>query len=226
MENIANLEEQEITQPEEVVIIEETLVEEPKRVKFVISYKVIIIVAIIIVVAVLVYFFKGLIVAATVDGTPISRLSIIEQLEKTGGKDTLDSMIKDKLIMMEAKKKGIVVSEDDLNAETKKVEDSLKSQGTTLDEALTQQNMTRADLRQRLIIQLDITKLVQDKIGVTDKEIADYIVSNKITLTKGKETEEKASIKEQITNQKLSTEASTLADQLMAAAKINYWVKY
>jgi len=147
-------------------------------------------------------------------------------LELASGKDALDSIIKEKLITMEASKKGIKISDDDVNAEIKKVEESLKTQGTTLDDALAQQGMSREDLRKRIVIQLSITKLVEDKTSVSDQEVEEYIKTNNTPLTKGKEADEKASIKEQIKNQKLSDEAAKLVDQLMTAAKINYWVKY
>src|SRR3989344_199431 len=63
------------------------------------------------------YYYKGLIVAATVNGAPISRLSIIRQLEKTSAKQVLDEMINKKLIESEAAKKGITVSNDEIKAE-------------------------------------------------------------------------------------------------------------
>lgn len=233
MENLENIEKEEAKSPEEVLIVEEiamgeipSLEETGKRIKFVVSYKTMIIGLIVLAVLALVYFGRGLIVAATVNGTPVTRFAVIKQLEMASGKDALDSIIKEKLITMEAAKKGIHISDDDINAEIKKVEESLKTQGTTLDDALTQQGMSREDLRKRIVIQLSITKLVEDKTSVSDKEVEEYITTNKYPLTKGKEADEKASIKEQIKNQKLSDEAAKLVDQLMTAAKINYWVKY
>ena len=50
------------------------------------------------------FYFKGTFVAATVNGSPISRLSVVSQLEKEGGKNVLDSLITEKLIESEVKK--------------------------------------------------------------------------------------------------------------------------
>ncbi|MCR4330711.1 MAG: SurA N-terminal domain-containing protein, partial [Patescibacteria group bacterium] len=56
----------------------------------------------------LLFYGKGVFVAATVNGSPISRLSVVQQLEKEGGKNTLDSLITERLIESEVKKMGIV----------------------------------------------------------------------------------------------------------------------
>jgi len=227
MENIQN-EEVQITEPieEEVVIIESVSAEpKPKR-KLVLSYKSIMISLVVIIVLALLYIGKGLIVAATVDWQPVWRWTVINQAEKSVGKDTLDSLIRESLVIKEAKSKNIIVSDDEINEEINKIKDSLSSQSMTLDQALSEQGMTEKDLRKRIVLQKYITKLVEDKTSVSDEEVEKYIKDNSVTLTKGKEKEDKENIKEQLKNQKLSEEAAKLVDDLMSKAKINYWVKY
>src|SRR3989339_718982 len=65
-------------------------------------------------------YSKGLFVAATVNGSPISRLAIIETLEKQAGKQALDSMITEKLI--KSGTDNISVSQEDIDSEIKKIE--------------------------------------------------------------------------------------------------------
>ncbi|MCX6741016.1 MAG: hypothetical protein NTY61_01300, partial [Candidatus Parcubacteria bacterium] len=82
-----------------------------------IKWQTIVIVAVIIVAAVVVYYLgRGLIIAVTVNGSPISRAAIAQQLEKTYGKDVLDSMITEKLVNGAAHARGIVITDDVINA--------------------------------------------------------------------------------------------------------------
>jgi len=56
------------------------------------SVKTSVIIAAVVVIGALAFYYKGLFIAATVNGVPISRLSIIEQLEKSSGKATLEAI--------------------------------------------------------------------------------------------------------------------------------------
>jgi foldase protein PrsA len=191
-----------------------------------ITLKTAIIIAAILVIGALVYVYKGLFIAATVNGSPISRLSVIQKLEKASGKNLLDSLITDKLIQDAAKAKGISVSDDEVNVEIKKIQDQVTAQGSTLDKALAAQGMSLDDLKNNIILQKEIEKLLGDKINVTDQEIDKYITDNKITLPKGQEAATRGQIKSQLSNQKLNTEAQTFITDLKSKAKIKYFVNY
>ncbi len=191
-----------------------------------ISIKTAIIIAVIIAVGVSAYIYKGLFVAATVDGSPISRIAIIRELEKASGKDLLDSLIIEKLVQNEANAKKIVVSDDEINGEIKKIEDQIVAQGDTLDAALSAQGMSMEDLKKQIILQKKVEKLVADKINVTDEEVAQYIKDNAISIPEGQEATTTAQIKDELRNQKLSTEGNALIVTLKSQAKIRYFVNY
>ena len=191
-----------------------------------IGIKTAIIIAVVIIIGALAYVYKGLFIAAIVDGSLISRLSIIEELEKASGKSLLDSLINEKLVQKEVSAKKIIVSDDEINGEIKKIEDQVASQGSTLDAALAAQGMGMDDLKKRIIFQKEVEKLVADKINVTDEEVAQYIQDNKISIPEGQEAAAAGQIKNQIRNQKLNTEAQTLLTNLKSKAKIQYFVNY
>jgi hypothetical protein len=67
-----------------------------------------------------VFFARNYLIAAVVNGQPISRLTVIQDLERQGGKQTLDTLITKSLIKQEAKKKNITVSQADINSELKR----------------------------------------------------------------------------------------------------------
>ena len=197
-----------------------------KQKQITISIKAAIVIGVIIVVGALAYRYKGLLVAATVNGSPISRFSVIEELEKKSGKATLDALIIQKLIAVEAQKKGITVNDNDVNAEIKKIEEQLKEQGKTLAEALSAQGMTEEDLRVQLATQKKLEKLLADKIQVTDEEIAQFIKDSKIVIPAGQEDSYKNQARDQIQQNKLNDAVGVFIDSLRSTAKIKYFVSY
>ena len=197
-----------------------------KQKQITISIKAAIVIGVIIVVGALAYRYKGLLVAATVNGSPISRFSVIEELEKKSGKATLDALIIQKLIAVEAQKKGITVNDNDVNAEIKKIEEQLKEQGKTLAEALSAQGMTEEDLRVQLATQKKLEKLLEDKIQVTDEEIAQFIKDSKIVIPAGQEDSYKNQARDQIQQNKLNDAVGVFIDSLRSTAKIKYFVSY
>lgn len=171
-------------------------------------------------------YVRSFFVAATVNGSSISRLEIIDKLEKVSGKDALESFIIEKLITDELNAKKITIDDDAVTKEIQALEDGLKAQNMTLDEALSNQQMTRDDLTKQLTIKKKLEKLLEDKIGVTDQEIAGYITSNEITIPKGEEAQYNDQIKTQLEQQKFSVAVQDLIDSLKASAKIEYHGNY
>jgi hypothetical protein len=192
----------------------------------VISVKTAITVAVVIILASLAFYYKGLFIVATVNGSPVSRFAVIAELEKASGGKALDAIITKKLLNDEAKKKGITVTSDELNAEIKKVEDQIKVRGGTLDAALSQQGMTRKDVEEQITLQKELEKLLADKIQVTDEEAANFLADNKVIVPKGEEEKYKAQAKEQIRGQKLNDAAKSFIESLRSQASIKYFVNY
>jgi foldase protein PrsA len=170
------------------------------------------------------FYFKNQFVAALVNGQPIWRLTLIRELEKQAGKQALDSLITRTLILQEAKKQKITVSKEEVDQEIKEIEDNLTQQGQDFARLLEVQGMTRNDLAEQIKIQKLIEKLVGKDIEVSDKEVDEYISQNKDLIPKDSEPEEtKASVKEQLRQQKLSDKVTEWLDSLQQNAKINYF---
>lgn len=172
------------------------------------------------------YFGKGLVVAAVVYGKPIGRVEVIKLLERQSGKAALTSLVNNRLIDHEAMAKGVSVSDNEIQEEIKKVETSLSAQGLSLEAALAGENMTRQDLENQVMTRKKVEKILADKLTVSDGEVDAYIKDNGIKLEKGQEAEQKGAIKEQVVNQKLSSEAPQLLERLNAEAGIKYFVNY
>lgn len=174
------------------------------------------------------FFAKGLFVAATVNGSPIGRLSVIKELERQGGKQVLEALINQKLIETEFNKQKVSVTQEEISEEIKKIEAQVASQGGgTLKDALAMQGMTEEKLREQIAIQKRIEKLLAATIAVSDAEIDAYIKDNKATPPEGVETEDfRKELSDQLKQQKFQQEAQKWVSGLTARAKIKYYVNY
>lgn len=173
------------------------------------------------------YFFKSVFVAAWVNGTPISRIALIKQLEKQAGKQTLDGLIDKALILQEGKKSGVNVGAQTLADEVKKIEESLKTQGLELDKALAERGQTREDLNEQIRIQKIIETILGKNITVTEEDLKTYFDSNKEAFAKGAKLEDvKTQIRDQVIQSKLYSEYQKWIVDLRNKAKIYYFVNF
>jgi len=176
--------------------------------------------------AVLLYTYRSLFIAATVNGQPISRLVLVQELEKQGGKQTLSTLVTKTLIGQEAAKKNITVSQKKVDEEMKKIEASLAQQGQTLDQVLQMQGMTKQSLTDQIRTQKMVEGLV-GKVSVSDKEIDAYIKANEASIPEGGTAGDvRKSVKTQLEQQKVNEKAQAMLQNLQKNAKINYFVSY
>lgn len=195
-----------------------------------ISKKVAIAILAAIILGILLYIFRGFFIAATVNGEPISRLALVQEMEGQYGKTTLDTFVAKTVILQEMKKKNITVSDSEVNAEIQKAKDSLKSQGLTLDEALKQKKMTMATLIDQIRIQKMVEKLFGKDIKVTSEQIDKYMKDNEAIFPPVTEASEAAklreTVKQQLGQQQLSQKFQAWLTPLQQKAKIQYFVSY
>ncbi|OGM03827.1 hypothetical protein A3E15_01475 [Candidatus Woesebacteria bacterium RIFCSPHIGHO2_12_FULL_42_9] len=178
-------------------------------------------------VAALGYLGRGLFVVALVNGTPISRLAVVRELEKQGGSETLDNLVVKSLIFQEARKKGVTVSQEELDQELSRINDIVSKQGMTLDEALALQNQSKNDLIEQIKIQKTVERILADKIAVTEEEVNDYFDKNKELFDDGAKLEDvSGEIRNQLAQTKLSSAYQSWITDLKASASINYFVTF
>jgi len=188
-------------------------------------------IVIVLVIGGLLYFGKAFFIAALVNGKPVSRISVIRELEKQSGKTTLDSLIEKDLILQEAKNNNVKVTDDQINKEIDNIKNLLTQQKTTLDAALASKGMTMNDLREQIVIQKSVEAMLLSKIQISDAEVKDFFdknlqyfkdnISKTVTLAKAT-----AQIKDQIFQQKMSAEYSTWIEGLKSKAKVLRFVNY
>lgn len=170
----------------------------------------------------LLYFFRSVFIVAMVNGEPITRLAVIEELEAQGGKQVTDSLVTQTLIRQDAKNKGITVSQEEIDAEMKTVEELYSAQGQDLEQVLSLRGMTRDDLVSQIELKILLDKLVGDAT-VTDEEVTEFIEQNNESYG-GTLTEE--DVRAQLEDQKFSEQSSDYITKLQEGANINYFINY
>lgn len=182
---------------------------------------------IIIILAIAAFYLKGFFIAALVNGEPITRLSLISQMEKKDGKQMLSTLVTQTLISQEAKKRKIDVSQQEIDADIKRIETGLTSQGQTLDQAMLAQGITREDLIKDIKIQKLVEKMFAKDIKVADSEVTDYIDKNQSSIPTNLTPDDvKKQVRQQLEQQKLSTVFQAWLDSAQKNAKIQYFVNY
>jgi foldase protein PrsA len=167
------------------------------------------------------------VIAALVNWRPVFRTSVIKELEKQSGRDILDSLIDKAIVYQEARVNKIDISKAEIENEISVINELLKKQNLSLDEALTYRGQTKEELKEEIKLQKIIEKILADKITITEEEIGKFFSNNKTLFAKGAQLEDvKETIKQQLSQQKLGVEYKKWIDELRAKAKIFYFVKY
>jgi parvulin-like peptidyl-prolyl isomerase len=135
-------------------------------------------VLVILVVFGLLYLLKDVFIVAVVNGQPIYRWAVVRQLEQQGGQQVLDSLVTETLVRQAIKEAGIVVSQEEIDAQLAGIEERLSAQGFTMEQALAQEGMTREDLVDQIRLQSAVDLLAAQDVVVTEDQIDQYIADN------------------------------------------------
>lgn len=173
---------------------------------------------------VLVWKFKGYFIAATVNGQPISRVELNDQLEKKFGSQVLDNIINERLILSATRQKGIFVTDEEINGKIKEIEGRLNGK-ISMDDALKAQGLTKDDLKRQIEIQLSIEKMFVQESTVSAAETDSYIKENSQAY---KSATDPAQVKVEVQNilhqQKLSESFDTWFSEIKKGAKIQKYI--
>jgi len=168
------------------------------------------------------YYFRGLFLVAMVNNKPITRASLIKQLEKDAGQATLENLIVKELILQEAQKKGVSVTDEDIQKEIDNITQIIEAQGTTLETALSMQGQTIEDLKDNIRIQKTAEEILKDDISVKEDEILAYFEENKEFYEDREYEDLKEEIGEQLSQEKLQTKFAELLESLKNDSDIIY----
>ncbi|UQZ36366.1 peptidylprolyl isomerase [Paenibacillus sp. PK3_47] len=125
---------------------------------------------------------------ATVNGTDITKAQLYDKLVEAGGEATLQNLITTTLVGQEAKKANVTVTDADIDAEIADLTEQFGGEDA-LNSALAQSSMTIDDLKKQMPLQVEIRKILEPQVTVTDEEITKYYDENKATLNQEAEVQ-------------------------------------
>lgn len=171
------------------------------------------------------YFFKDRIIVAIVDNRPIFRFELNQRLTSSVfGKETLENMIVEQLIVQESRKRGINITEEDLNKEIDKISKNL-GEGVKIEDALKFQGISLPEFKRQLSIRVQLNRILEKEISVSSEEIDKYMKDNAKTLIATIEAERRNEANEKIKEQKISEKVQTWVNDLLSKAKISRFLK-
>jgi len=162
---------------------------------------------------------KGYVLVALVNNKPIFRFQLNSTLVSRFGKQTLEGMISEALIGEEARKLGVTVTQEEIDAQEETV---LKSFGgkVSLDELLKFQGTTKAEFDGQIKLQLLVNKMLQKDVAVTDEEIAAYKETNRAIMVSSDEADLTEEARTALTEQKINEKIQPWFTELKNKAKI------
>lgn len=183
--------------------------------------------AIVLGVFILVFAIFKFLIAATVNNVPITRFEVIKLLEREGGQQALDNLITRQLVIQEARKKKLTVSQEEIDAKLNELNSYLEQQGTTLDDALALQSQTKEDLIEDIKIQALVEKLLSEELNVSDEEVQKYFEDNRDFFAKdAKFADVSGQINSQLKSDKLSQKFQEWLDTVRSESSIRRFLSY
>lgn len=167
-------------------------------------------------------------VVAWVDNKPITRWELYKLLEKRDEGKTTEELIVQSLLRSEGSKQRQNVSDAEIEAEIKKVEEQ-QGGAAQLDQILQVNRTTREDFRKLVELQLIKQKLFGQGVNITDEDVNKYIEENKDSLPPGimdkPESSEAAklrdSAKEQLRQMKINENFNKWLEETMQSSRVS-----
>lgn len=162
---------------------------------------------------------KDLYLAAMVNGSPITNAEVLSRINKAYRTQMLNQMINEKIIMDEARKNKIIVTQSDINKKISEIETSVGG-AQALDSMLAQQNQTRDSLKEQLLVQLTVEKMYATQSAVSADEVNKFITENKTALSATDSAGQEKEAKDTLVQQKLGDVFRTKFQELKNQAKV------
>ena len=169
--------------------------------------------------ALLAFFNKSWFIAATVNGQPLTNLEVQKRLNSSYKESVVNQMIGEKILEQEGTKKGVVISQQDLN---NRVGVDEKSYGgkEVFEMLLSQQGLSREDYLTRVKALLLIERIYSAEIKPTDEEMKSFMEENRSLPEATDEAKFKEFATTQLSQQKLSRVFSQKFSELRKSANI------
>lgn len=129
-------------------------------------------------------------VVATVNGDEITRDQLFDSMFARGGQEALENLITRKLIIQEAEKKGITVSEEEVDGEVRSIiDDSFQGSEEDFIAALDFYGLNMEDFREDAYLNLLVRKVAMDEIDLSETAAREFYDENSALFQQSEEVE-------------------------------------
>lgn len=206
-----------VAKVEKVVKVEEAIKQSTSVPHF--FSKKILVVVVVAVLLVLGFYKKDWLVAATVNGSPITTLELMSRMSRDYKAQALDQVISEKIILAEAKNKGVQINKQEVDGKLSEVEQKFGGQ-ESFSKLLAQQGQTRDGFKEQVLLQLIVEKLYSNEATVSAEEVDSFIKESASSLQATDSAKQKEEAENVLRQQKLSQIFSQKFQELKQQAKI------
>ncbi len=118
---------------------------------------------------------------AVVDGDVITANELYESMTRQVGPQMVDQLIIRKLVENKSEAENITVTDEDLNKQIEQIKSSFPSEDV-FNQQLELSGLTLQDLKNELVTEVQLNKLLEPRIEVTDEQISAYFEENKASF--------------------------------------------
>lgn len=173
----------------------------------------------------LAFKYRSLILAGTVNNFPISRFELNTKLVERYGKQGFEEIVNEKLLSDQIKKNNIVVTDEEVKADTDKM---IKQYGSeeAFKSALEQFGLSEEKAKESIRQSIGFKRLIEktNKIEITDEAVKKYFDENKDSYKDQKFEDVAASIKDNLYQQELYTKSQEMFTNIRKEAKVNSFI--
>ncbi len=125
---------------------------------------------------------------AKINGEKITKDELYQAMVKNYGAETLDSMISERIVEMEAAKQKITITDQEIQEELNPLIESTGGQ-EAFEQQLALSGVSLDDLKKDIVSYLKTVKLLEPQVKITDEEISAYFEKNKDSLAQEEQVE-------------------------------------
>ena len=161
-------------------------------------------------------------IAATVNGKPVYGLELFKRMSRDYRGIALETLVNEKLILNEARKRNALPSELEVTAKVSELEAQYGGK-ETFEKLIEQQGQTRESVRGQIRLQIAMEKMFGNEAAVTPEEVSKYMLENKEFLQATDSAGQKLEAEKNLRDQKLREIFATKFNELKTNASIKIY---